>query len=232
MAQTLISLKGVGRAFGSRRVFGSVTLDLAEGQTLLVLGPNGAGKTTLLKIMAGLASPTAGSVERQVGLESCAYLGHATFIYPRLSALENLGFWAGMYGLRTDDRDLLAVLRRVELNKFADEPAGRFSRGMAQRLNLARVLLIGPRLLFLDEPSTGLDTRSLDILLREIASARARGAAIAWVSHDLARDLPLADLALVLGGLKPVYFGPAADYRVEPQVCPAPEDADREADHA
>jgi len=179
---------------------------------MLVAGPNGAGKSTLLKIMAGLIAPRAGTVERRVPDREMAFMGHQTFVYPALTALANLEFWNSVYGRGLDDAALMGLLDRVGLKGFALEAAGTFSRGMAQRLSLARVLLVEPQLLFLDEPSTGLDTASQALLHAELESARARGAGIVWISHDLDRDLDRADTVLQLGGRAMTYFGPARDF--------------------
>ena len=132
----LLKLAGIGKLFGARAVLRNISFEVHPGTVTLLVGANGAGKTTLLKIMAGLARP------------------------PGLTALENLAFWSGMHGNPTDKATLSEALARVELAPFAEERAGTFSRGMAQRLNLARILLQSPPLLLLDEPGTGLDVRS------------------------------------------------------------------------
>jgi heme exporter protein A len=173
----------------------------------------------LLKIMAGLARPSAGEVDVRVGVEEQAYLGHATFLYPRLTAAANLTFWARMYGLAPTRSDLDGVLERVGLARVAAEPAGTFSRGMAQRLNLARVFLIGPKLVFLDEPGTGLDPSSQELLRREIAGLKDSGAAVIWVSHHLAADLPFAEKVLHLRDTGVAYFGPAAGFDAGGLTC-------------
>ncbi len=121
---------------------------MLRGEILLVVGRNGAGKTTLLKIMSGLSRPSAGAAEILTEPEKTAYLGHSTFIYPRLSGVANLSFWASMYGLSPSRDELMALLKRVGLERAAEEQAGSYSRGMAQRLNLARVFLVNPDLLF------------------------------------------------------------------------------------
>jgi len=214
-----LAARGVGKFFGSRLVLRDVTVEARAGEALLVVGGNGAGKTTLLKMMAGLSRPSAGTVELFVEPEACAYLGHATFLYPRLSARANLLFWGRMYGLDTRRADIDAVLDRVGLLRAGDEPAGTFSRGMAQRLNLARVFLIGPRLVFLDEPGTGLDPASQELLRREITALKAAGAAVVWVSHHLAADLPLAERVLHLKDTRAAYYGPAAGFDAEALAC-------------
>jgi heme exporter protein A len=150
--------------------------------------------------MAGLALPSAGEATLSVPAEKMGYLAHETFIYPKLSALENLRFWAGLYGLPSDEERLLAVLDRMGLKRVAFEQAGSFSRGMAQRLSLARALMNEPELLFLDEPGTGLDEASRGVLMREIEACRDRGAAVAWVSHDAMADAARADKVLAFGG--------------------------------
>jgi heme exporter protein A len=214
----LLRIKGAAKFFGAKLIFRDVNCEVAAGEVLLVAGPNGAGKTTLLKAMAGLAPLTAGRVECHAPPERVAYLGHATFIYPALTALQNLGFWARMYGLPADRERLVAMLDRVGLARVAEERAGSFSRGMSQRLNLARVFLVEPALLYLDEPGTGLDAASLALLRREITGLREAGTAVVWISHHVHEDRLLADTILALGGNTVRWYGPARDYEPE-AVC-------------
>lgn len=208
----LVDLNGVSHFFGSRLVFRHVTMAIRSKEVFLILGPNGAGKSTLLQILAGLLPPTNGEVTW--GLESgdIGYLGHGTCVYPFLTASENLLFWGRMHGLSPSSDDISAVLDRVGLKAAALERAGTFSRGMAQRLSLARVLLLNARLLLLDEPATGLDTASRVILENEVQRARQRGAAVVWVSHDAGRDVRLADRVLVLQDKRQVFLGSASEY--------------------
>lgn len=218
----LLRLAGIGKLFGARAVLKNISLEVEPGTVTLLVGANGAGKTTLLRIMAGLARPTVGTVERFCEDGGLGYLGHATFIYPGLTALENLAFWSGMHGHPTDRPTLSGALDRVELTPFAEERAGTFSRGMAQRLNLARILLQAPQLLLLDEPGTGLDVRSLAILHREIAAAKERGAGVVWITHDVAGDAARADQIIAIENRTIGYHGPARDYpgiRAGEAVC-------------
>ena len=182
---------------------------------MLVAGPNGAGKSTLMRIMAGLSKPSAGEVTLHLEPEQAAYLGHATFIYPGLSALEILKFWAAMYGLSPSRDELMELLKRVGLDRAAEEKAGSFSRGMAQRLNLARIYQADPKLIFLDEPGTGLDPASLNRLRTEITGFRDRGVAVVWISHHVNEDARLADTVLALGGGTVDYFGPSGGFTPE-----------------
>jgi len=186
-----------------------VDFAVAPGTVTLLVGPNGAGKSTLMRLMAGLLRSSAGSCACNVAEGRVAYLGHATFIYPGLTALENLAFWRKAQGLRLTEAELMALLERVGLASYAHERAGIFSRGMAQRLNLARVLLAEPELLLLDEPGTGLDSRAAVMLREEIALARQRGAGVVWISHDVVADAAIADRILLLerGSLREICQG-------------------------
>ena len=195
----LLRLENIVKFYGERPVIKGVSLELTAGQTLLLTGANGAGKTTLLKIMAGLIRPDSGRLVLELAAEEqVGYLGHQTCIYPELSGLENLSFWAHLHGLKRERPALLELLERLGLLAFADEKAGTYSRGMGQRLNLARVLLIRPALLLLDEPATGLDTRSRQTLEREIAQAGKAGAGIVWISHQPEQDAAKADEVALL----------------------------------
>lgn len=209
----LLSLRHITHFYGSRLIFKDVSLDIASGSVTLLAGANGAGKSTLLRIMAGLVQPSSGEVVSGQGKSGeavpVAYLGHNTFLYPELTALENLAFWSAMHGTKRPRASYMDMLERVELTSFAEEKAKSFSRGMAQRLNLARVFLQNPELLLLDEPATGLDTRSTGILFREIAAARATGAGIVWITHSLADDLHRADMAAILENRKLAFYGTA-----------------------
>ena len=119
----LLKLAGIGKLFGARAVLRNISFEVHPGTVTLLVGANGAGKTPLLKIMAGLARPTVGTIERFCEDGGLGYLGHATFIYPGLTALENLAFWSGMHGNPTDKATLSEALARVELAPFAEERA-------------------------------------------------------------------------------------------------------------
>lgn len=212
MAEPLVRLRRVSRFFGERPVLRDIDLDIVPGQALLVVGPNGAGKSTLLRIVAGLMPPSAGEVAASLEPGQIGYIGHRTLIYPKLTARANLAFWQAMAGLPRDAGAVDAALDRVGLSRFADEEAGVFSRGMSQRLSLARVFLTAPRLLLLDEPASGLDPASAGMLRREIRAAAAAGAAVVWVSHHILADLPACDRVLSLRNRKVAYDGPAAGF--------------------
>lgn len=207
----MLKLVRVAKTYGVKVIFKDVSCAFAPASVTMLVGGNGAGKSTLMRIMAGLSRPSAGE-SRLAENARVGYLGHATFLYPGLTALENLGFWRSACGLAHSSQDLMAALERVGLEAHAHERAGVFSRGMAQRLNLARVLMQAPNLLLLDEPGTGLDASSLALLRREVLDARARDACVILISHDLAGDAPLADRLLALEGRKLAYDGSPSGY--------------------
>lgn len=184
-AEPLLAARDLGRRFGHRRVLNGVNLELQGGTALLLVGPNGAGKTTLLRVLAGLLHAGTGRVERsgRVGL-----VAHYSMLYDALTARENLRFFArlhGVQGVRRADE----LLERMGLGAFGDERVGAFSRGMTQRLAIARALLHDPDILLLDEPLTGLDDASCEKVLEVLGELRDRGRALLIASHQLAELL-------------------------------------------
>ncbi len=193
----LLELKNVSKFFAKRCIFKGVNVGIENESITLLTGANGAGKTTLMRIMAGLSTVSSGEVNLHIDDRDLGYLGHSTFMYPALTAVENLRFWADIYGFKQDKGSQIDdALKRVDLLAFGEEKAGNFSRGMAQRLNLARMLLLKPKLWLLDEPSSGLDTRSSELLLAEVLKAREEGAGIVWISHDVHAHQQVADRVL------------------------------------
>ena len=183
----MLRLENLAKLYGLKVVFKGVSCRFTAGSITLLAGGNGAGKSTLLRIIAGLSRPSAGEV-----------------IFDGTGA----GGVARAHGLRPSRAELLALLEHVGLAAHAEERAGVFSRGMAQRLNLARVLLLDADLVLLDEPGTGLDVNSMALVRREMLAARERGACVIVVSHDLAGDSPLADRLLLLENRRLAYDGP------------------------
>ena len=194
------------KAFAGRRAVDGVDLALAEGERLAILGPNGAGKSTLLRMVASLLRPDGGSLtiaghaipDRAAQVRGqMGFLGHQPLLYLDLTAWQNLEFFATLYGVRRPKVRIEEVLDRVDLLTRAYDPVRTFSRGMAQRLGLARMLLHEPRLLLLDEPHAGLDAPGaalLDGILDEARGTRA----VVMVTHDLGRALAGADRVMVL----------------------------------
>jgi len=211
----LVQLNNVSKFYGTRLILKDISLVVEAGCISLLIGANGAGKSTLMQIMVGLCRPNMGLVERNVDDFLLAYLGHTSFLYSTLSAWENLEFWAKLYKVKSIAKAIANVLEQVNLSGFAHEKVSIFSRGMAQRLSLARVLLLEPMLLFLDEPATGLDTSSVKMLHREIIAAKKRGAGIVWISHDLRTDIVVADRIIEIDDKVIAYDGLASTYSSE-----------------
>jgi ABC-type multidrug transport system ATPase subunit len=209
----------VSRHFGRRRVLNKVSFQCEAGQIVALLGANGAGKSTLLGIAATLLEPSSGRVQygdATVGLGAelrarIGVLGHDLFIYPELSAAENLAFFARAYGVRDVARAVKVALERAGLDQ-RDDPAGRFSRGMRQRLALERALLHQPRLVLLDEPFTGLDDAATAALRARLTDLRGDGCIVLVATHDLETIDGVADRTVLLRGgrLVPIDDGPGS----------------------
>jgi heme exporter protein A len=190
-----VQISKVGKRYGSERALASVTLELTAGSMCALLGHNGAGKTTLLGIVSTLVRPSGGSVAyRAAGAEitgaevrrEIGMLAHASLCYADLTARENLALFAGLYDVDGSAPSIEAALDRVGLDRKARDRAARtYSRGMAQRLALARALLTRPSLLLLDEPFTGLDRDGALALGEQLGRLRDGGAIVVVVTHDL-----------------------------------------------
>lgn len=196
-AEMVLSAKGIFRRFGYRQVLKEVSFDLKKGEVLALLGPNGAGKTTLLRVLAGLLRATSGTIVRH-GRHSM--VSHQSMLYPALSAYENLAFFARLDRVRDPSRPD-ALLERVDLSKWRDEPVKTFSRGMTQRLSIARSLLSDPDILLLDEPFNGLDEAGSGILSQVLSELKSAGCAIVIVTHNIyaAMDV-VTEVGYLVGG--------------------------------
>jgi heme exporter protein A len=204
---TSLTFAGVSRYFGRRRALNDVSFTIEAGRVVALLGANGSGKSTLLSIAATLLDASAGEVRygtvtaRDAGPAlrgRIGVLGHDLYIYPELTAAENLRFFADLYGLDSPADRVREALASAALTDRADDQAGSFSRGMRQRLALERALLHQPRLLLLDEPFTGLDDVSSISLRLRLARERERGAMVLVTTHELEAIDDLVDDAYVL----------------------------------
>ncbi len=214
-----IELHEAGRAYGERTALARVSFTVPEGATLAVFGANGAGKTTLLRLLATLLRPHAGSVRilgEEVPKESwkvrgrIGLLAHEPLLYRDLSARENLRFHARLHDLAP--ARVQEALDAVALARRADEPVRTLSRGMAQRIAIARATLHRPALLLLDEPLANLDPAAAQLVAPLIG--RAAGATRVLISHDAEQGLREADLVLGLRGGRRALLAPAADVGV------------------
>ena len=204
-----IEVRGLWKTFGSLAALRGVDLTAGPGERLAIVGPNGSGKSTLVKVIATLLRPSAGVVRlagldvQSQALEVRRLVGvvcHQTFLYGELTALENLEFYGRLYGLSHPRDRARQQLRLVGLEAQAGVPGRDLSRGMQQRLALARALLHEPPILLLDEPDTGLDQRWTAFLVDLLAEAARQGRTVLLTTHDLERSLDMADRLAVLNG--------------------------------
>ncbi len=198
----IVSARGLTRRFGVRAAVDAVDLDVRRGESLAVFGPNGAGKTTLLRLLAGALKATAGTLRvdgrdpAREDLEVRATLGllsHQSFLYDDLSARDNLLFFARLHGVGAPRERADGLLDTVGLASRADDPVRTFSRGMQQRLSLARALVHDPLLLLLDEPFSGLDPHAARTLRETLQGLRRAGRTLIHTTHDPSEGLHLSD---------------------------------------
>jgi heme exporter protein A len=203
-------VEGLSRSFGHVRALRGVSFSLSAGDALTIFGPNGAGKSTLLRLLAGVLRPDTGAIRiggsplvrgdavqrRRLGL-----IAHASLCYDGLTAAENLEFYARLYRL-ADPRGVAArALEAAGLADRAGTTAATMSRGMVQRLAIARALLHEPEVVLLDEPFTGLDPRAAASLQAQLAALRTQGRTIVMVTHNIEEGLELAThVAIQAGG--------------------------------
>jgi heme exporter protein A len=218
-AATALELEGLERRYGERVALSQVTVAVREGSTLVVFGGNGAGKTTLLRVLAGLLRPHAGHVtvlgaelpgERWKVHGRVGYLGHEPLLYRELSGRENLRYHARLHGV--DSGRAEEVLAAVGMERRADDPLRDLSRGMVQRLAVARAVLHDPPLLLLDEPRAHLDPAVAERL--EPLIGRPSGRTRVLVTHDVEGGLREADLVLGLRAGRQEFAGEAGAEQV------------------
>jgi len=209
-----LEVRDLSRTFGARKALDKVSFDLPEGAFLSIFGPNGAGKSTLLKVLSTLNTPSKGKasvlgfdvVEGAVELrEHIGFISHNPLLYPDLTAEENLEFFAEIYCIENPKARIAELLEAVELKHRRLDLVRTFSRGMLQRLSIARALLHDPALVFLDEPYSGLDPHAMDILDSLLARIR-DGRTFVMVSHDLSKGLEHCSHALILAKGQIVLF--------------------------
>jgi heme exporter protein A len=219
-APLAIELRGLARHFGERTALRDVSLTVTAGATLAVLGRNGAGKTTLLRILASLLRPHAGEVQlfgeplparAHVVRGQLGLLGHEPLLYRDLSGRENLQYHARLH--RIEPARVEEVLEAVQMDRRASDPVRLLSRGMIQRLAVARAVLHRPRLLLLDEPRANLDPVAAELVEPLVGAASGRTRVV--TSHDPSGGLAEADLALGLRRGRAALLAPAREVAPE-----------------
>ena len=200
--ENAIEVRHLRKAFGTLKAVDGIDFELKQGEFLTVFGPNGAGKTTLIKILAGLTQPSSGTAKvagfyiaeghpemrKEIGI-----ISHATALYADLTPLENLIFFARMHGLKQPEDRALKVIDEVGLSPRRNDRVRTFSRGMLQRLSIARAVLHDPAILFLDEPFTGLDLHATNVLKEHLQRLHDRHCTILMTTHDISCGLEMCD---------------------------------------
>jgi heme exporter protein A len=202
----MIEARGVAKYFGRFTALRSLTVTIGRGEFISLFGRNGAGKTTFLRIVAGLSRPSSGSLkildpQPKSSLAArglMGYLSHNTALYLDLTALENLRFYGELHGLPHQDSDFESRIERVGLAGRGHEPVRNYSRGMQQRLAIARAFLHDPQILLLDEPFTGLDQAGTRFLKDYLAGARRDGKTCIMATHDVPLGYELANRMVVI----------------------------------
>lgn len=205
---TAVAIDQVWKFYGDFPALRDISFNVEPGSCLALLGRNGAGKTTLLKILAGLSKPGKGSVtilgedaRSQATRFRTGVLGHGIGIYDELSAFENLRLFASLYAVPEPVKTAEEWLQRAGLDRVRDGLVREFSRGMRQRLAVARAFIHNPSLLLLDEPFTALDDKAIAVLQQLLKKARSEGRTIIMSTHQLREALELAsDVALIARG--------------------------------
>ncbi len=212
----ILFVKALRKTFGLIQALRGIDLELFKGEFLTIFGPNGAGKTTLIKILSSLAKPTSGTayvagfniedanpqMRSQIGV-----ISHASYLYDNLSALENLVFYAKMHCLENPEERAAKVIDEMGLKARMYDPVGVFSRGMTQRLSIARAIINDPAILFLDEPYTGLDQHASENLKERLMVLRDAKRSIVMITHDIPRGLEMCDRVAIMSSGKKAFMG-------------------------
>ncbi len=203
----IISIENLSKAFGANIVLRNINLRIEKGEFLTIFGPNGAGKTTLIKIMSTLVSPTSGKViidgidikENPIEIrKKIGVISHETYLYHELTATENLRFFGRMHGTPNIEARIDELIKQVGLAYRKNDRVRTFSRGMKQRLSIARALIHDPPILFLDEPYTGLDQHASATFDRILGGMNAHDKTRVLISHDIERGISMCDRAIIL----------------------------------
>lgn len=210
-----IRTRKLSKVFGTRKAVDKVSIEVPQGAFLSIFGPNGAGKTTLLRMLSTLTRPTDGSAslmgidlreDPEAARGRIGLISHNAMLYPDLTAEQNLLLYAKLYGLADPQARVMELLEAVELKHRRLDAVRTFSRGMTQRLSIARALIHDPDVVFLDEPYSGLDPHAVDIFDQLIEKQR-EGRTFVMVSHDLRKGFDMCTHALVLARGRVVTFG-------------------------
>jgi heme ABC exporter ATP-binding subunit CcmA len=216
-AERRLEAEGISKFFGDLAALRDVRLGIEPGDSVLLYGPNGAGKTTLLRILAALARPSEGYVsfaghrlteDSQAAKAAIGFVSHATFLYAELTGRENLRFYGRLFGLRNLESRIDRALDLFDVRHRADELVRTLSRGLQQRVSLARALLHNPEFLLLDEPFTGLDAEASRNLQGLLARLPEDGKGLVFSTHDFEQGASIARRLVALEKGQIRYDGP------------------------
>jgi heme exporter protein A len=203
----MIEIKKLTKQADNKLILRGVDLSINQGETVAILGPNGAGKSTLLKVLATLIKPTSGHVKIN-GLDLkkdhievkkiFGYLPHSSLLYDHYTPLENLIFFGELYGVKDVEDKAKELVKEVGLSFFINEPVKNFSRGMIQRIAIARAIIHDPKIMLLDEPHTGLDQGAISILNNVVLSMKDKGCTTLMVTHDFKQAAEICDRIIIV----------------------------------
>lgn len=202
MSKNILEVKDITKSFGRLQVLNGVNLTLNRGDRYILFGSNGTGKTTLVKILATILPADSGELtlfgkkieKRSKDVKAMiGFMSHEPYLYNELSAFENLNFYANLYSIKNKKERIENLLREVGLYHRSYDRVGSFSRGMKQRLSLARAILHNPDIIFLDEPYAGLDIRAQEILNDLILRLNENGKTFFLITHDIGISFEIAN---------------------------------------
>lgn len=203
----MIEIKKLTKQADNKLILRGIDLSITQGETVAILGPNGAGKSTLLKVLATLIKPTSGLVKIN-GLDlkkdhievkkMFGYLPHSSLLYDHYTPLENLMFFGNLYGVKDVENRARQLVNEVGLSFFINEPVKNFSRGMIQRIAIARAIIHEPKIMLLDEPHTGLDQGAITILNDVVLSMKDKGCTTLMVTHDFKQAAAICDRIIIV----------------------------------
>jgi heme exporter protein A len=216
--QWAVEASGLAKSYGSHLALRGVDLRVRPGERVALFGPNGAGKTTLIKMLATVVRPSSGRLvvegldvgdkaeeaRRRIGLVS-----HSTFLYNHLSIYENLDFYGRIYDIAGRRGRIMEVVDMVEMTARLHDRVGDLSRGMQQRVSIARAMLHRPSVMLLDEPETGLDQRSSSVVWSALLGAGESRRTVILITHNLERGLEISDRVVLLVKGRVAWEGPA-----------------------
>lgn len=207
MPQKTLETINLEKRYGQKSVLKNISFALKGGDILSLIGPNGAGKSTLLNILATKSKPTSGKIlfdgnhitdTVKSYQKNISYLSHKTFLYDELTAIENLMFFSRMYKVKNPLNESLKLLEKLGLISRKDDPLKLFSRGMQQKIAIARALIANPSILYLDEPYTGLDKKGENLLNAILLEEKKRGSIAILVTHDIAKAYELSSRIILI----------------------------------